>query len=113
MGNKKLVYCCIIGIVLGYVVPLILKTDPHSSLMIGMVGGLAVGYLLDSRDGRNSGEENRQMLNEKAEKANRLMERARRGVENEYLRMDHDELSRPAPRIVEGERMLYEFIYGA
>ncbi len=29
-----------------------------------------------------------------------------------FLRMEHDELSRPAPRIVDGARMLYEFVYG-
>ncbi len=91
MGNRKLVYSCIIGIVLGYVVPLILKTDPHTSLMVGLIGGLAVGYLLESRDDRNSGEEDRQIINEKAERANKLMERARRGVENEYLRMEYDD----------------------
>ncbi len=91
MGSKKLVYCCIIGILLGFIAPLILKTDKYLSLMIGMIAGLGVGYLLDTLDSRNAGREDPVLLNEKAEKANRLMERARRGVENEYLRMDHDD----------------------
>ena len=91
MGSKKLVYCCIIGIFLGFIAPLILKTDKYLSLMIGMVAGLGVGYLLDTLDSRNAGGEDPVLLNEKAEKANQLMARARRGVENEYLRMDHDE----------------------
>ncbi len=91
MGSKKLVYCCIIGILLGFIAPLILKTDKYLSLMIGMVAGLGVGYLLDTLDSRNAGGADPVLLNEKAEKANRLMERARRGVENEYLRMDHDD----------------------
>ena len=30
-------------------------------------------------------------LGEKADRANKLLERARRGVENEYLRMDYDD----------------------
>ena len=54
MGSKKLVYCCILGIVLGFLAPFILKTDKHTTLMIGMVGGLAIGYLLDARDGKQA-----------------------------------------------------------
>lgn len=91
MGSKKLVYCCIIGILLGFILPFFLKTDGYSTLMIGMVAGLAVGYLLDARDKQKSGEEGQRLINDKAEKANQLMERARRGVENEYLRMDYEE----------------------
>ena len=91
MGSKKLVYCCIIGILLGFILPFFLKTDGYSTLMIGMVAGLAVGYLLDARDKQKSGEQGQRLINDKAEKANQLMERARRGVENEYLRMDYEE----------------------
>ena len=78
MGSKKLVYCCIVGILLGFLAPLVLKTDKHTSLMVGMVAGLGIGYLLDVRDSKQSDH-------------NKLLERARRGVENEYLRMDYDE----------------------
>ena len=91
MGSKKLIWCCIIGIGLGFIVPLVFKLELYTFLMIGMVGGLAIGYLLDARDQKQAGEDGQLLLNEKAKKANQLMARARRGVENEYLRMDHDE----------------------
>ncbi len=91
MGSKKLIWCCIIGIVLGFIVPLIFKLELYTWLMVGMAGGLGVGYLLDSRDQKQAGEEGQLLLSEKAKKANQLMARARRGVENEYLRMDHDD----------------------
>ena len=89
MGSKKLIYCCILGILLGFLAPFVLKTDGYISLMIGMAGGLGIGYLLDIRDSKKSEQPDRKSLGEKADKANRLMERARRGVENEYLRMDY------------------------
>ena len=91
MGSKKLIWCCIIGIGLGFIVPLVFKLELYTFLMAGMVGGLAIGYLLDSLDRKKAGEDGQVLLNEKAKKANQLMARARRGVENEYLRMDHDE----------------------
>ena len=91
MGSKKLVYCCILGIVLGFLALLVLKTDKHTSLMAGMVAGLAIGYLLDVRDGKQADQSSQKSLGEKADKANKLLERARRGVDNEYLRMDYDE----------------------
>ena len=91
MGSKKLIYCCILGIVLGFLAPFALKTDRYTSLMIGMVSGLAIGYLLDVRDGKQADQSSQKSLGEKADKANKLLERARRGVDNEYLRMDYDE----------------------
>ena len=91
MGSKKLVYCCIVGILLGFLAPLVLKTDRHTSLMVGMVAGLGIGYLLDVRDSKQADRTEQKSLGEKADRANKLLERARRGVENEYLRMDHDE----------------------
>ena len=91
MGSKKLIWCCIIGIALGFIVPLVFRLELYTFLMVGMVGGLAIGYLLDTMDSRQKGQEGQLLLNEKAQKANQLMARARRGVENEYLRMDHDE----------------------
>ena len=68
-----------------------LKTDRHTSLMAGMVGGLAIGYLLDVRDSKQADVNEQKSLGEKADRANKLLERARRGVENEYLRMDYDD----------------------
>ena len=91
MGSKKLVYCCILGILLGFLAPLVLKTDRHTSLMAGMVAGLAIGYLLDVRDSKQADVNEQKSLGEKADRANKLLERARRGVENEYLRMDYDD----------------------
>ena len=91
MGSKKLVYCCILGIVLGFLAPYVLHTDSHISLMTGMVAGLGIGYLLDIRDSREAGQEGQKSLGEKADRANKLLERARRGVENEYLRMEYDD----------------------
>ena len=91
MGSKKLVYCCILGILLGFLAPLVLKTDRHTSLMAGMVAGLAIDYLLDVRDSKQADVNEQKSLGEKADRANKLLERARRGVENEYLRMDYDD----------------------
>ena len=91
MGSKKLVYCCIVGILLGFLAPLVLKTDRHTSLMVGMVAGLGIGYLLDVRDSKQADRTEQKSLGEKADRANKLLERARRGVENEYLRMDYDD----------------------
>ena len=96
MGSKKLVYCCIVGILLGFLAPLVLKTDRHTSLMVGMVAGLGIGYLLDVRDGKQADRTEQKSLGEKADRANKLLERARRGVENEYLRMDYDDEEEPA-----------------
>ena len=91
MGSKKLIYCCILGIVLGFLAPFALKTDRYTSLMIGMVAGLGIGYLLDVRGDKQTDQGRQVSLGEKADKANKLLERARRGVDNEYLRMEYDE----------------------
>ena len=63
MGSKKLVWCCIAGILLGFLVPVFFPWDRYVTLMLGMIGGIGVGY---------------------------LMERARRGLEDETLRMDEE-----------------------
>ena len=103
MGSKKLVYCCIVGILLGFLAPLVLKTDRHTSLMVGMVAGLGIGYLLDVRDSKQADRTEQKSLGEKADRANKLLERARRGVENEYLRMDYDDEEEPAEEQPEEE----------
>ena len=103
MGSKKLVYCCIVGILLGFLAPLVLKTDRHTSLMVGMVAGLGIGYLLDVRDSKQADRTEQKSLGEKADRANKLLERARRGVENEYLRMDYDDEEEPAEEEPEEE----------
>ena len=85
MGNKILVWCCIVGIGLGFLVPLVFKVNQQTSLMIGMAGGLAVGYLLDimrEKKKRNAGNE---VLSKKAQAANALLERARAEVSGESL----------------------------
>ena len=98
MGSKKLIYCCILGIVLGFLAPIVLKTDRYTSLMMGMVAGLGIGYLLDVRSGKQADQNKQASLGEKADKANKLLERARRGVDNEYLRMEYDEEEAEEPK---------------
>jgi len=90
MGSKKLVWCCIAGILLGFLVPVFFPWDRYVTLMLGMIGGLGVGYLLDKRDEDLGQEANTRIANRKAREANRLMERARRGLEDETLRMDEE-----------------------
>ena len=90
MGSKKLVYCCIAGILLGFIVPKVLGTDPHVSLMVGMIAGLGIGYLLDVLDEHKGKEDSRLIVNRKAAEANRLMEEARKGLEDGTRRADRD-----------------------
>ncbi len=90
MGSKKLVWCCIAGILLGFLVPVFFPWDRYVTLMLGMIGGLGVGYLLDKRDEDLGQEASTRIANRKAREANRLMERARRGLEDETLRMDEE-----------------------
>ena len=80
MGSKKLVWCCIAGIVLGYLAPMVLKVARSTSLSVGMVVGLALGYLLDILDEKRAKNVDTEALSAKAEEANRLMERARAEV---------------------------------
>lgn len=81
MGGKKLVWCCIAGIVLGLVVPLVLPVYGPTALSVGMVAGLGLGYLLDVLDEKKTKNTDTAILTEKAREANRLMERARAEVE--------------------------------
>lgn len=90
MGINKLAVSCIIGILLGFLVPFVLPLERGTTLMIGMVAGLGVGYLLDKRDEQNGQADSLRISNRKAQEANRLMERARAGLEDESLRMDDD-----------------------
>ena len=80
MGSKKLVWCCIAGIVLGYLAPMVLKVPRSTTLSIGMVAGLALGYLLDILDEKRAKNVDTEAISAKAEEANRLMERARAEV---------------------------------
>ena len=81
MGSKKLVWCCIAGIVLGYLAPMVLKFPRSTSLSIGMVAGLALGYLLDILDEKKAKNVDSEAISAKAKEANLLMERARAEVE--------------------------------
>lgn len=95
MGNKKLVLCCIAGIILGFLVPLFIKSiNAHTSLMCGMAGGLGIGYILDILDEKKNGRENADNLSQKAREANRLMEQARAELEGRSL-PDEEDLSDP------------------
>ena len=81
MGSKKLVWCCIAGIILGYFAPMVFGGTRSTSLSVGMVGGLALGYLLDMLDEKKTKNAGSETLTEKAREANLLMERARAEVE--------------------------------
>ena len=91
MGNNKLVFCCIIGILLGFLVPVIFPWDRYVTLMVGLIGGLAVGYLLDKRDENQGSAETARIASKKAAQANRLLERARAGVDDPTLRGTDEE----------------------
>ena len=83
MGNQKLVWCCIAGIVLGYLAPFFITVNRGTSLSIGMIAGLGIGYLLEVLDDRKNKEEQQEdnaALNQKAQKANKLLEQARAEV---------------------------------
>ena len=80
MGSKKLVLCCIVGIVLGYLAPFVLNVTRSTSLSIGMVAGLAIGYLLDMQDEKKEKQTDAAALSQKAKEANRLLEQARAEV---------------------------------
>ena len=82
MGNTKLIICCIAGILLGYLAPIVLKTDQYVSLMVGLIAGLGVGVLLDEIDKRKTSGEEQDVINEKASEAVRLMEEARAQLED-------------------------------
>ena len=90
MNSRKLIYCCIAGILLGFLVPMIFRTNQYTTLMVGMAAGLGIGYLLDMRDEKVGKENSRRIANKKAAEANRLMERARKGLEDENLRGERD-----------------------
>lgn len=77
MGSKKLVWCCIIGIVLGFLAPFVLKTNQQTSLMIGMAGGLGLGYLLEMLDEKRGKAADQKVITEKAAQAGRMLEHAR------------------------------------
>ena len=83
MGNKKLVICCIAGIVLGFLAPFVIPVLRSTSLSIGMVAGLAIGYLLDISDEKRSKNAGNAALSQKAGAANRLLEQARAEVRGE------------------------------
>ena len=82
MENKKLIFCCIAGIVLGYLAPKIIKTDQYVSLMVGLIAGLGVGFLLDEIDRKKASGKEQAVINEKASEAVRLMREARSRVES-------------------------------
>jgi len=83
MGSKKLVLCCIAGIILGFIAPFIFGIPLGTSLSIGMVAGLGIGYLLDINDERQGKQASAEQISEKAKKANRLLEQARAEISGE------------------------------
>ena len=89
MGNRKLVICCIAGIVLGFLAPFALPVLRSTSLSIGMVAGLGIGYLLDISDEKRSKSAGNAVISQKAGAANRLLEQARAEIQGKPY--DEDE----------------------
>ena len=89
MGNRKLVICCIAGIVLGFLAPFALPVLRSTSLSIGMVAGLGIGYLLDISDEKRSKSAGNAAISQKAGAANRLLEQARAEIQGKPY--DEDE----------------------
>ena len=89
MGNRKLVICCIAGIVLGFLAPFALPVLRSTSLSIGMVAGLGIGYLLDISDEKRSKSAGNAAISQKAGEANRLLEQARAEIQGKPY--DEDE----------------------
>ena len=85
MGSKKLVWCCIAGIVLGFLAPFVLGVSLSTSLSVGMVAGLGIGYLLDILDEKKGKEVDTAVISKKAREANRLMEKARAELDGKEL----------------------------
>lgn len=85
MGNKRLVLCCIAGIVLGFVCPLFLPVIRSTALSVGMVAGLAIGYLLDTLSEKKEQQAGRTVISEKARDANRLLKEARAEISGEPI----------------------------
>lgn len=91
MGNKKLVICCIAGIVLGYLAPLVIPVLRSTTLSIGMVAGLAIGYFLDILDEKRNKESGNVVIAQKAGAANRLLEQARAEIQGKPFDEDRTE----------------------
>ena len=91
MGNRKLVICCIAGIVLGFLAPFALPVLRSTSLSIGMVAGLGIGYLLDISDEKRSKSAGNAAINQKAGEANRLLEQARAEIQGKPYDEDESE----------------------
>ena len=89
MGNRKLVICCIAGIVLGFLAPFAFPVLRSTSLSIGMVAGLGIGYLLDISDEKRSKSAGNAAISQKAGEANRLLEQARAEIQGKSY--DEDE----------------------
>ena len=85
MGSKILVWCCIAGIGLGFLAPLVFKVNQQTSLMIGMAGGLGIGYVLDLLREQKDRKDGTAVLSKKARRANELMEQARAEVSGQAL----------------------------
>ena len=101
MGNRKLVICCIAGIVLGFLAPFALPVLRSTSLSIGMVAGLGIGYLLDISDEKRSKSAGNAAISQKAGEANRLLEQARAEIQGKSY--DEDEAEADPVEEPEGE----------
>ena len=85
MKSKKLVWCCIAGIVLGFIAPVVFPFDRSTSLSVGLAAGLGIGYLLDIQDEKKQKQTDVEALSGKAREANRLMAQARAELDGESV----------------------------
>ena len=90
-SSKKLVLCCILGIVLGFLAPFALPVLRSTSLSVGMVAGLGIGYLLDMMDEKKSKDAGTAVISQKAESASKLLEQARAEIEEREPLYDEDD----------------------
>lgn len=91
MKSKKLVWCCILGIVLGFIAPVVFHFDRSTSLSVGLAAGLGIGYLLDTLDEKKQKQTDVEALSGKAREANRLMERARAELDGDSVPEQEDD----------------------
>ncbi len=55
MDNKKLILCCVIGIIGGFLAPYLFDVNKNSCLTVGLVGGLVIGFVWEWIEMRRKG----------------------------------------------------------
>ncbi len=55
MSNKKLILCCVVGIIGGFAAPYLFGANKNTALTIGLAAGLFVGFIWEWIDMRRRG----------------------------------------------------------